>query len=145
MIDQFKLIYYYYGCVRVCVGMQGCAWVCTGIRSVGGCAQAFVKVCGCLRVCAWDEFSEYLLKNRAPTSADFNTYPIRIFLVKHVSKDCSAAHTCAHSPTPAYPHLLTPAHTRAYPHTLAHTHTHTRPHPWPAHTRAHPTLPTHTH
>ena len=38
-----------------------------------------VKVCGCLRVCTWDEFSEYLLENRVPTSADFNTYPIRIF------------------------------------------------------------------
>ena len=30
-------------------------------------------------MCAWDEFSEYLLENRVPTSADFNTYPIRIF------------------------------------------------------------------
>ena len=27
----------------------------------------------------WDEFSEFLLENRVPTSADFNTYPIRIF------------------------------------------------------------------
>ena len=86
MIDQFKLIYYYYyefyyyyGCARVCAGMQGCAWVCAGVRSVGGCAQVFVKVSGCLRVCAWDEFSEYLLENRVPTSADFNTFPIRIF------------------------------------------------------------------
>ena len=31
-------------------------------------------------MCALDEFSEYLLENRVPTSADFNTYPIRIFL-----------------------------------------------------------------
>ena len=66
-------------CVGVCAGVQGCAWVCAGVRSVGGCAQVFVKVSGCLRVCAWDEFSEYLLENRVPTSADFNTYPIRIF------------------------------------------------------------------
>ena len=29
----------------------------------------------------WDEFSEFLLENRVPTSADFNTYPIRIFLL----------------------------------------------------------------
>ena len=29
----------------------------------------------------WDEFSEFLLENRVPTSADFNTYPIRILLV----------------------------------------------------------------
>ena len=28
----------------------------------------------------WDEFSEFLLENRVPTSADFNTYPIRILL-----------------------------------------------------------------
>ena len=30
-------------------------------------------------MCVWDEFSEYLLENRVPTSADFNTYAIRIF------------------------------------------------------------------
>ena len=69
--------------------MQGCARVCAGVHSVGGCAQVCasvhwcVQVCievrGCLRVCVWDEFSEYLLENRVPTSADFNTYPIRIF------------------------------------------------------------------
>ena len=29
--------------------------------------------------CLWDEFSEFLLENRVPTLADFNTYPIRIF------------------------------------------------------------------
>ena len=29
----------------------------------------------------WDEFSEFLLENRVPTSADFNTYPIRIFII----------------------------------------------------------------
>ena len=39
-------------------GMHGCAWV-----------------CGCM----WDEFSEYLLETRVLTSADFNTYAIRIF------------------------------------------------------------------
>ena len=33
-------------------------------------------------VCAYvlDEFSEFLPENRVPTSADFNTYPIRIFV-----------------------------------------------------------------
>ena len=30
----------------------------------------------------WDEFSEFLPENRVPTSADFNTYPIRIFFQK---------------------------------------------------------------
>ena len=45
------------------------------------CAQLCVKVCGCLRVFAWDEFTEYLLENRVPTSADFNTYSIRIFVI----------------------------------------------------------------
>ena len=33
------------------------------------------KVCPCV----WDEFSEFLPKTRVLTSADFNTYPIRIF------------------------------------------------------------------
>ena len=93
MIDQFKRIYYYYyefyyyyrcpqgawGCVRVCAGVHsvgGCAKVCA---SVHWCVQVCIEVRGCLRVCVWDEFSEYLLENRVPTSADFNTYPIRIF------------------------------------------------------------------
>ena len=48
--------------------------------SVRECTQVCVEVHGCLRVCVWDEFSEYLLENRVPTSADFNTYPIRILL-----------------------------------------------------------------
>ena len=30
-------------------------------------------------MCVLDEFSEYLLETRVNTSADFNTYPIRIF------------------------------------------------------------------
>ena len=77
------------GARRVRGGVCGCARVCAGVHSVGGCAQVCasvhwcVQVCievrGCLRVCVWDEFSEYLLENRVPTSADFNTYPIRIF------------------------------------------------------------------
>ena len=32
----------------------------------------------------WDEFSEFLPESRVPTSADFNTYPIRIFFKKSV-------------------------------------------------------------
>ena len=108
MIDQFKFIYYYYyyyefyyycGCARVCAGVHGCvcvrgyARVCMGLHrgaqygrlciGVHWCAQVCVKVCGCLQVCAWDEFLEYLLENRVPTSADFNTYPIRIFGFKN--------------------------------------------------------------
>ena len=54
----------------MCMGVGGYAQVCSG---VGGSA----------RVCAgvWDEFSEFLLENRVPTSADFNTYPIQIFVL----------------------------------------------------------------
>ena len=33
-------------------------------------------------MCVLDEFSEYLLETRFNTSADFNTYPIRIFFFK---------------------------------------------------------------
>ena len=81
------------GWVWVCSGADsnGCTWMFVGIRvyaqgcavgqvyvSVHWCAQVCVEVRGCLRVCVWDEFSEYLLENRVPTSADFNTYPIRI-------------------------------------------------------------------
>ena len=121
MIDQFKLIYYYYYefyynyrcpqcALGVCAGVHGCAWVgagvrgyarvcagirrsaqcgrmCTGVRKcalvcngVHWCALVCAEVRGCLRVCVWDDFSEYLLENRVPTSADFNTYPIRILL-----------------------------------------------------------------
>ena len=70
-------------------GAWGCAWVCKGVRGyvqgctvwagVRKCALVCIEVRGCLRVCVWDEFSEYLLENRVTTSADFNTYPIRIF------------------------------------------------------------------
>ena len=60
------------------MGVSGYAQVCSG---VGGSAQVCAGVHGYARVCAsvWDEFSEFLLENRVPTSADFNTYPIRIF------------------------------------------------------------------
>ena len=66
------------GCAQVCVGMCGCAQVCVGER---GCARVCVGVCRYAQVCACvcDEFSEFLPENRVPTSADFNTYPIRIF------------------------------------------------------------------
>ena len=50
--------------------MRGCARVCVG---VGGCRRLWAVV--------WDEFSEFLPENRVPTSADFNTYPIRIFVI----------------------------------------------------------------
>ena len=49
-----------------------------GVRGVNGYA-----VPRCTWVCAGvfvDEFSEYLLETKVLTSADFNTYPIRIFL-----------------------------------------------------------------
>ena len=67
-----------HGCARVCAGVGGSAWVCVGVH---GCAQVCVDMHGCVWICAcvWDEFSEFLLENKVPTSADFNTYPIRIF------------------------------------------------------------------
>ena len=66
-------------CTRVCVGVHG--WVDMGVRGcvctgAGGCVRVWVGAC------VWDEFSEFLLENRVPTSADFNTYPIRIFYFK---------------------------------------------------------------
>ena len=76
------------GCGQVWLSVHRCVPVGTGVRkwaqvcsSVHWRTQVCVEVSGCLRVCVWDEFSEYLLENRVPTSADFNTYPIRIFLV----------------------------------------------------------------
>ena len=74
--------------MRLCVGMHGCAWVSVSVHGcarvfagVDGYSRVYAGVCGCAQVCAgvWDEFSEFLLENRVPTSADFNTYPIRIF------------------------------------------------------------------
>ena len=65
-----------HGCVRVCEGVGGSALVCVGVR---WCARVCTGVCGYAWV--WDVFSEFLLENRVPTSADFNTYPIRIFCI----------------------------------------------------------------
>ena len=87
------------GCAQVCAGVSGCVricmgvwWVCTGVgestRACAGvhrCAWVCVIVRRCAQICTgvrmhvWDEFSEFLPENRVPTSADFNTYPIRIF------------------------------------------------------------------
>ena len=60
-----------HGCVQVCLGVRGLAWVWAGVH-------------GYALVCAYvlDEFSEFLPENRVPTSADFNTHPIRIFFPK---------------------------------------------------------------
>ena len=68
------------GYVQVCAGVSRCAWVWAGMGR-GFRVWAGVSGCGYARVCAcvWDKFSEFLLENRVPTSADFNTYPIRIF------------------------------------------------------------------
>ena len=66
-------------CLPVGTGVRKWAQVC---MSVHWCTQVCVEVSGCLRVCVWDEFSEYLLENRVHTSADFDTYPIRIFIKK---------------------------------------------------------------
>ena len=64
-----------------------CAWVWSGVRRS---ALVCADVCGwvCSSVCGykwvWDEFSEYLLETRVLTSADFNMYPIRIFLFTYI-------------------------------------------------------------
>ena len=73
-----------HGCARVCVGVGGSAWVCGCVRR---CARVCADVRGYAQLCTgvrgyvwvWDVFSEFLLENRVPTSADFNTFPIRIF------------------------------------------------------------------
>ena len=78
-----------FGCARVCGGVRECAGVCVSVcMGLCGCVQVWEGVHGCARVCTgvrgyawvWDVFSEFLLENRVPTSADFNTFPIRIFL-----------------------------------------------------------------
>ena len=61
------------GMCGVCAGVRKCTYMYVGGWGVSGCVR------GCLRVCVLDEFSEYLLETRGNTSADFNTYPIRIF------------------------------------------------------------------
>ena len=66
------------GWVMVCVGVHTRTWVGVGVHV---CVWKFAEVRGCLRVCVLDEFSEYLLETRVNTSADFNTYPIQIFLI----------------------------------------------------------------
>ena len=65
------------GWVMVCVGVHTRTWVGAGVHV---CVWKFAEVRGCLRVCVLDEFSEYLLETGVNTSADFNTYPIRIFI-----------------------------------------------------------------
>ena len=64
------------GCVRVCAGVCGYAR-----GGAGVCGYAWVYTC------VWDELSEFLPENRVPTSADFDTYPIRIFLVTHLQSN----------------------------------------------------------
>ena len=75
--------------VGVCADVPGCTWVYAGVRGctqvyadVHGYAQLYLGVGGCVTVGLFvqDEFSEYLLEIRVHTSADFNTYPIRIFI-----------------------------------------------------------------
>ena len=61
-----------YAGVQVCRGGPGRVWKCSG-----------VWVCMGMGGRVWDEFSEYLLETRVLTSADFNTYPIQIFISKY--------------------------------------------------------------
>ena len=69
------------------MGKHECAWVCPGVCGCGRVFAGVRRVCGCAQVCAgvWDVFSEFLLENRVPTSADFNTFPIRIFQLSTIS------------------------------------------------------------
>ena len=75
----------------VCVNVQvhGYAWVCGGGPGyVWKCSGVCIYTWVCTG-CVWDEFSEYLLETRVLTSADFNTYPIRIFYTRvRISKEC---------------------------------------------------------
>ena len=71
-------------CAQVCAGVDGYAWVCVGMRGymqvcagVHRCALVCAGICMGVQ-CVRDEFSEFLLENRVPTSADYNTDPIRI-------------------------------------------------------------------
>ena len=73
------------------MGMCGlCAGVCVSVcMGVHGCVQVWEVVHGYVRVCTgvrgyawvWGVFSEFLLENRVPTSADFNMFPIRILFL----------------------------------------------------------------
>ena len=64
------------GMCGVCASVHTCTWVWVGVCRY---ARVCTEVRGCLQMCVLDEFSEYLLETRVNTSADFNTYPIRIF------------------------------------------------------------------
>ena len=68
------------GCVRVCAGVHWCVQVCAGVPGCARMCMGVQQVCTGVHMRVWDEFSEFLPENRVPTSADFNTYPIRIFL-----------------------------------------------------------------
>ena len=88
------------GMCGVCTRVHRCAWVCRGLHrfaQVYSGVHGFVcggggGLCGgmfrciwyawvCMGMCGsvWDEFSEYILETWVITSADFNTYLIRIF------------------------------------------------------------------
>ena len=73
-------------CARVCPGVCGCGRVCMGIcwyAIMRGCTQVCAQVCagvcvdihGCTHVCGMN-FQNFFWRIE---SADFNTYPIRIF------------------------------------------------------------------
>ena len=67
----------------MCESVRGCARVCRGVREcVHWCARVCAGVGGSAWICmgVGDIFSEFLLENRVPISADFNTYPKRILL-----------------------------------------------------------------
>ena len=78
------------GCARVqaAAGVRGCLWVYVCMHRGAQCGQVCVSVRWCVFRNSWVSASvcvcgmnsqKYLLENRVPTSADFNTYPIRIF------------------------------------------------------------------
>ena len=65
-----------YRCAEVCVGEHECVQVCSDV-------WGYAWVCKGMCRCIWDEFSEYLMETRVLTSADFHTYPIRIFFLSN--------------------------------------------------------------
>ena len=91
MIDHFKLIQIFpFTCnfmwfikLRASAGISGYVW---GVQ-VCEWARVYTVVGRVIRMCAcvWNEFLEFLLENRIPTSADFNTYPIQIFWCLKIS------------------------------------------------------------
>ena len=65
--------------VRVCLDMRRCARACTSVQGyVGGCVGVF-RCTGMHRCMCGMNFQNAYWRLESYSSADFNTYPIRIF------------------------------------------------------------------